>query len=377
MIACMTTPSAEERRRLGRHGRHAVPRSSAAAAARLRPRPAADPHRLRDLRDAVAGARQRHPRLPRAERRRARRRLLAGARRREHPGRLPRRRARRRQGPRPRLVGRHDRARQGLRHRSLLRRQLEPARRLPRHDRALVHEPRDRAARTAPTFRSSPSPTWCAPSARSSASSASRGWRRSPADRSAACRRSSGRCSSATRSAPSFRSRARTRSIRRASPGTRSRAAPSPPIRTGRAATTTAPAARRRRAWASRGWSDTSRICRPSSLNDKFGRRLQFADDIRYTLTEPEFEVESYLRHQADSFVKRFDANTYLYTSRALSYFDLARQYGGGQLAHAVRDMSRRGRCSSPSAPTGSIRRRDRRSWRPRCAPRARTSIST
>src|SRR6478609_7481588 len=63
------------------------------------------------------------------------------------------------------------------------------------------------------------------------------------------------------------------------------------------------------------------------SLRDKFGRCLQFADDIRYTLTNPEFEVENYLRHQADSFVKRFDANTYLYTSRALTYFDLARQY--------------------------------------------------
>jgi homoserine O-acetyltransferase len=72
------------------------------------------------------------------------------------------------------------------------------------------------------------------------------------------------------------------------------------------------------------------------SLGDKFGRRLQFADDIRFTITEPEFEVESYLRHQAQSFVKRFDANTYLYTSRALTYFDLARQYGGGRLADAV-----------------------------------------
>ena len=72
------------------------------------------------------------------------------------------------------------------------------------------------------------------------------------------------------------------------------------------------------------------------SLGDKFGRRLQFADDIRYTITEPEFEVENYLRHQAQSFVKRFDANTYLYTSRALTYFDLARQYGGGRLADAV-----------------------------------------
>jgi homoserine O-acetyltransferase len=78
------------------------------------------------------------------------------------------------------------------------------------------------------------------------------------------------------------------------------------------------------------------------SLKDKFGRRLQFSDDIRYRLTDPEFEVENYLRHQADSFVKRFDANTYLYMSRALSYFDLARQYGDGQLAQAVRTISAR-----------------------------------
>jgi homoserine O-acetyltransferase/O-succinyltransferase len=72
------------------------------------------------------------------------------------------------------------------------------------------------------------------------------------------------------------------------------------------------------------------------ALHDKFGRRLQFADDIRYTITEPEFEVENYLRHQADSFVKRFDANTYLTMSRALTYFDLARQYGDGSLAKAL-----------------------------------------
>ena len=80
----------------------------------------------------------------------------------------------------------------------------------------------------------------------------------------------------------------------------------------------------------------------PVSIEDKFSRRLQFADDIRYVLTEPEFEIESYLRHQADAFVKRFDANTYLYTSRALSYFDLARQYGGGRLAQALRNVSAR-----------------------------------
>jgi homoserine O-acetyltransferase/O-succinyltransferase len=75
------------------------------------------------------------------------------------------------------------------------------------------------------------------------------------------------------------------------------------------------------------------------SVGDKFGRRLQFADDIRYTITEPEYQVENYLRHQAETFVKRFDANTYLYTSRALTYFDLARQYGNGSLKDALRPM--------------------------------------
>jgi homoserine O-acetyltransferase len=78
------------------------------------------------------------------------------------------------------------------------------------------------------------------------------------------------------------------------------------------------------------------------ALEGKFGRRLQFAEDVRYTITEPEFEVESYLRHQAESFVKRFDANTYLYTSRALTYFDLARQYGGGSLTRALEGVSAR-----------------------------------
>ena len=73
-----------------------------------------------------------------------------------------------------------------------------------------------------------------------------------------------------------------------------------------------------------------------AALDDKFGRRLQFAQDVRYTIDEPEFEVESYLRHQADSFVRRFDANTYLYTSRALTYFDLAREHGRGSLARAL-----------------------------------------
>jgi homoserine O-acetyltransferase/O-succinyltransferase len=78
------------------------------------------------------------------------------------------------------------------------------------------------------------------------------------------------------------------------------------------------------------------------ALEDRFGRRLQFADDIRYTFTEPEFEIESYLRHQAESFVRRFDANTYLYLSRALTYFDLAREHGDGSLAQALAGVSAR-----------------------------------
>ncbi len=82
------------------------------------------------------------------------------------------------------------------------------------------------------------------------------------------------------------------------------------------------------------------------ALADKFGRRLQRPnpgdeDDIRYTITDPEFAVESYLRHQAGTFVKRFDANTYLYTSRALTYFDLARQHGGS-LTRALAGVSAR-----------------------------------
>ena len=79
-----------------------------------------------------------------------------------------------------------------------------------------------------------------------------------------------------------------------------------------------------------------------AALKTKFGRRLQASDDIAYRLNDPEFEVESYLRYQADAFVRRFDANTYLYTSRALTYFDLARQYGRGSLAEAVRPIRAR-----------------------------------
>jgi homoserine O-acetyltransferase len=78
------------------------------------------------------------------------------------------------------------------------------------------------------------------------------------------------------------------------------------------------------------------------ALAEKFGRRFQEGDGVRYALGEAEFQVESYLRHQAGSFVRRFDANTYLHTSRALTYFDLARDHGGGSLTRALTDVRAR-----------------------------------
>ena len=147
------------------------------------------------------------------------------------------------------------------------------------------------------------------------------------------------------RSTRSCRSRARMRCGRRAWLGTRSRAARSWPTRIGRAATTTARAARRSAGMGVARMIGHITYLSAPALGVKFGRRLQFSDDIRYVLTEPEFEIENYLRHQAESFVKRFDANTYLYMSRALSYFDLAREHGGGQPRDAPCAACRRARC--------------------------------
>jgi homoserine O-acetyltransferase len=72
------------------------------------------------------------------------------------------------------------------------------------------------------------------------------------------------------------------------------------------------------------------------SMREKFDRRLQDRGEYSYSLLEPDFVVESYLRHQAASFAERFDANSYLYISRALTYFDAARSWGGGSLEKAV-----------------------------------------
>lgn len=59
-----------------------------------------------------------------------------------------------------------------------------------------------------------------------------------------------------------------------------------------------------------------------AALQEKFGRNLQDREQFTYGF-EADFQIESYLRHQGMSFVERFDANSYLYLTRAASYFDL------------------------------------------------------
>lgn len=72
-----------------------------------------------------------------------------------------------------------------------------------------------------------------------------------------------------------------------------------------------------------------------ASLTEKFGRRLQDRASKTFGF-DADFQVESYLRHQGASFTNRFDANSYLYITRAMSYFDLAEEHGG-LLADAFR----------------------------------------
>ncbi|MBF0168483.1 MAG: homoserine O-acetyltransferase [Alphaproteobacteria bacterium] len=71
------------------------------------------------------------------------------------------------------------------------------------------------------------------------------------------------------------------------------------------------------------------------ALHKKFGRKLQNRQNVTYGF-EADFQIESYLRHQGSTFVERFDANSYLYITRAMDYFDLAAEHGG-KLANAFK----------------------------------------
>jgi homoserine O-acetyltransferase len=77
-----------------------------------------------------------------------------------------------------------------------------------------------------------------------------------------------------------------------------------------------------------------------AALHRKFGRRFQDRTNPTFSF-DADFEVESYLRHQGSSFVERFDANSYLYLTRAMDYFDLAADYDG-VLANAFKAIKTR-----------------------------------
>lgn len=64
------------------------------------------------------------------------------------------------------------------------------------------------------------------------------------------------------------------------------------------------------------------------SMRQKFGRNLQNSCSYMFSFSDFEFTVESYLNHQGVKFTERFDANSYLYLTKAIDYFDLERSYG-------------------------------------------------
>jgi homoserine O-acetyltransferase len=72
-----------------------------------------------------------------------------------------------------------------------------------------------------------------------------------------------------------------------------------------------------------------------AGMRERFGRKLKEEDEYAYQFKD-EFEIESYLAHQGLSFLDRFDANSYLYITKAMDYFDVAAKYGEGLLEKAL-----------------------------------------
>ena len=91
------------------------------------------------------------------------------------------------------------------------------------------------------------------------------------------------------------------------------------------------------------------------ALHRKFGRQLQDRTKLTFGF-DADFQVESYLRHQGTAFVGRFDANSYLYMTRAMDCFDLASDYGGVLANAPAAPGPASASCLSP--PTGCSRRR-------------------
>jgi len=75
------------------------------------------------------------------------------------------------------------------------------------------------------------------------------------------------------------------------------------------------------------------------SMRHKFGRRLQDKSDFSFNF-DADFQVESYLRYQGKKFVERFDANSFLYLTKAADYYDLEKQHGDGSEVKAFSKTS-------------------------------------
>ena len=155
---------------------------------------------------------------------------------------------------------------------------------------------------------------------------------------------------------------------RRTSPSTRSAGRRSPPIRIGTAAATGRMGVIPARGLAVARMMAHITYLSEEALTRKFGRRLRrdpYNAEAPLALFGEMFEVESYLRHQGSSFVRRFDANSYLTITRAMDYFDIAADHDGdGLRLHS--GTPTRASVSSRFPRTGCFRRRSRARWRGR-----------